>query len=292
MRYRTVALNCAVAVVGCAASNAALAASDAKGVWLNDTGRGAIEIKDCGDKLCGHVVWTRDEGDASRGCGKQIIGDAAAQGGGLWDGGWIYSPDKKRRYDVELKPLSDGTLRVKGYAGTKFFSKTMIWTPAPADLKRCDANNVEAKAAPQAAPETTASIAKQEPAAPVAATKPPVVQPPVEAKALPPATSATQALAATEAAKANEPAPRAPESKSEPKLEPNKDAAANAPAKKPEPRVAQADDEGGDTPNNLGDLVDKLDGQEFGDGYGLKKMGNGDCRVKLPYVNITVPCKK
>lgn len=291
MSYRTFALNCAVAVVGCAASNAALAASDAKGVWLNDTGRGAIEIKDCGGKLCGHVVWTRDEGDASRGCGKQIIGEASPMGDGLWDGGWIYSPDKKRRYDVELKPLSDGTLRVKGYAGTKFFSKTMIWTPAPADLKRCDAANVEAKAAPQAAPETTASIAKPAPAAPGA-----TVQPPAAAKALPPVTSATQALAATEAAKSNEPAPRAPEAKSEPKLEPKKDAAANAPAnlpaKKPEPRVAQADDEGGDTPDNLGDLVDKLDGKEFGDGYGLKKMDNGDCRVKLPHITITVPCKK
>jgi uncharacterized protein (DUF2147 family) len=267
MRYRTLALNCAVAVVGCAASNAALAAADAKGVWLNDTGRGAIEIKDCGDKLCGHVVWTRDEGDASRGCGKQIIGDAAPMGGGLWDGGWIYSPDKKRRYDVELKPLSDGTLRVKGYAGTKLFSKTMIWTPAPADLKRCDAANGEAKAAPQAVPETTASIAKPEPAAPVAATKPPAGQPPVEAKALPPATSATQALAATEAARVQEPQTPATEQK-------------------------QSDEAGEDMPDNLSELVDKLDGQEFGDGYGLKKLGNGDCRVKLPYVNITMPCKK
>ncbi len=56
---------------------------------------------------------------------------------GTWDNGWIYSPEKKKKYDVELKPLSDGNLRVKGYAGTKLFSKTMIWTPAPADLVRC-----------------------------------------------------------------------------------------------------------------------------------------------------------
>ncbi|MFN0219878.1 MAG: DUF2147 domain-containing protein, partial [Hyphomicrobium sp.] len=102
----------------------ALAGADPTGVWLNDTGRGAIEIKPCGDKLCGHVVWVKDETDAKKGCGRQIIGDAKSVGGGRWDNGWIYSPEKKRNYDVELKPMDDGNLRVTGYAGVKFLSKT------------------------------------------------------------------------------------------------------------------------------------------------------------------------
>ena len=142
MRCKPFAVRAVVVTIACAGSSAAWAAPDAKGVWLNDSGRGAIEIKDCGDKLCGHVVWTRDATDASRGCGKQMIGEVAPSSDGVWDGGWVYSPDKKRRYDVELKPLADGTLRVTGYAGTRFFSKTMIWTKAPSDLQRCDVSKV------------------------------------------------------------------------------------------------------------------------------------------------------
>ncbi len=75
-----------------------------------------------------------------------------ARGGNVWDGGWIYNPEKKKTYDVELTPLDENRLRVKGYAGTKFLSKTMIWTRAPAELIRCHAKSEQvAAAAPEAA---------------------------------------------------------------------------------------------------------------------------------------------
>ncbi len=83
------------------ASESASAAPDPTGIWMNDTGRGAVEIKPCGNALCGNVVWVKAATDAS-GCGKQIIGDVAPVGGGRWDNGWIYSPEKGRKYDVEL----------------------------------------------------------------------------------------------------------------------------------------------------------------------------------------------
>jgi uncharacterized protein (DUF2147 family) len=123
----------------------AAASADPTGVWINDTGRGAVEIKPCGAGLCGHVVWVKDQND-SGGCGRQIIGDAAPAGSGTWDNGWIYSPEKKKKYDVELSMNGD-KLKVKGYAGTKLFSKTMIWTRAPADLVRCGTTEASAKPA-------------------------------------------------------------------------------------------------------------------------------------------------
>ena len=30
------------------------------GVWIDHTGRGAVEITDCGGKLCGRIVWVKD----------------------------------------------------------------------------------------------------------------------------------------------------------------------------------------------------------------------------------------
>ncbi len=106
------------------------------GVWLDHTGRGAIEIADCAGKLCGRLVWLQKE-THTKACGTQIIGDVRPIGGGRWDRGWIYDPEKKSRYDVELTPAGD-KMRVTGYLGTKFLSRTMTWTRAPADLKRCD----------------------------------------------------------------------------------------------------------------------------------------------------------
>lgn len=163
----------------------ALAASDPLGVWMNDTGRGAIEIKDCGGKLCGHVIWVKDPAADVKGCGRQIIGDLVSSGGGVWGGddAWIYSPEKKKNYNVEITPLSDGTLKVKGYAGISFLSKTMIWTKAPADLVRCSTQEAATSPAPKAEavpstpaaegakPEQQAQPAPSEQAAPNASEK-------------------------------------------------------------------------------------------------------------------------
>lgn len=188
------------------AAGTAHAAGDPLGVWINDTGRGAVEIKRCGKGLCGHVVWVKDGKDA-KGCGKQIIGNATPAGSGTWDGGWIYSPEKRKTYDVELKPLANGTLRVTGYAGVRFLSKTMIWTRAPADLKRCGQTTIEAKVEPKAPDVKPTSPEATEAKAPVAAVS--------EAKSEPSATSpAPQLPSKPEEAKqataaVSEPAPQA-----------------------------------------------------------------------------------
>jgi uncharacterized protein (DUF2147 family) len=152
-----------VALAAALLATPALAGTDPQGVWMNDTGRGAIEIKPCGSKMCGHVVWVKDTSD-TKGCGRQIIGALVSEGGGVWGGddAWIYSPEKKKNYNVEVTPLKDGTLQVMGYAGMKFLSKTMIWTKAPDNLVRC--NSEQTAAAP--APESTPSDSGKQAAAP------------------------------------------------------------------------------------------------------------------------------
>jgi uncharacterized protein (DUF2147 family) len=68
-----------------------LAASNPTGIWLDHTGRGAVEITDCGGRLCGHIVWLKDAANIST-CGKQVIGGVKPMTGGKWDGGWLYDP--------------------------------------------------------------------------------------------------------------------------------------------------------------------------------------------------------
>jgi Uncharacterized protein conserved in bacteria (DUF2147) len=113
-------------------------ASGPTGVWIDHTGRGAVEITECGGRLCGRIVWLKDTGHKSV-CGTQVIGNAKPVGKDTWDGGWIYDPDQNAKYSVELRIIGVDRLRVMGYMGSKLFSETFIWKRPTADLKRCDA---------------------------------------------------------------------------------------------------------------------------------------------------------
>jgi uncharacterized protein (DUF2147 family) len=132
----------------------AAAASSPIGVWIDQTGRGAVEIIDCGGKLCGKLVWFKDPKYEKDGCNFQIIGNVQPVGGNKWDNGWIVDPDKdpNKKYDVEITPQGDQKLKVMGYAGMKFLSETMIWTRAPADLKKCGEDIAKPSGEPTMAP--------------------------------------------------------------------------------------------------------------------------------------------
>lgn len=141
----------------------------AVGVWIDHTGRGAVEIAPCGAtpaagattqpsataaSLCGRIVWLQNPNDAKgkplidhlnknpakRGapiCGLQIIGDAKPQSDGSWDKGWIYDPDQGSAFDVELRLRNPATLQVKGYLGVKFLSETYVWRRAKEPPPKC-----------------------------------------------------------------------------------------------------------------------------------------------------------
>lgn len=114
------------------------AANEPTGVWFDHTGRGAVEITDCGGALCGRIIWLKDAAD-NKTCGRQVIGNVKAVGAGKWDKGWIYDPEDDARYNVEITPMGGDRLKVMGYMGSKLLSETMTWRRAPADLKRCNA---------------------------------------------------------------------------------------------------------------------------------------------------------
>ena len=134
--------------------------ADIAGVWIDHTGRGAVEIAPCGNggRLCGHIFWLQSVVDErgrpltdhknpdtkKRGkpmCGTQILGELNRVGqtssGGVWGSGWIYNPEDGENFDVEVKLLAPDRLSVMGYAGFKFLSETYTWKRASASVARC-----------------------------------------------------------------------------------------------------------------------------------------------------------
>jgi uncharacterized protein (DUF2147 family) len=227
------------------------AASDPTGIWFDHNGRGAVEIAPCGDGkgLCGYVVHIKDEKNAKR-CGMQILGHVTPNGGG-----WIYSPDRGKKYSVELTRTGESTLRVVGNAGS-LFSKTFTWNRAPDDIARCGettaaapAKVVEAKAQP--AVTTDASRARE------------TVEEPAGTRSRGGANSASLALMGAPKVRKAEVAAAAPAVTKETVQ------AEQAPAKSAPAPVAANDDESfDDAPKR-------------------------NCKFKIPYVGrvISVPCR-
>ena len=87
----------------------ALAADPLEGFWRtakDDNGNtGLIEVKPCGDKLCGTLIKAFDEngkevdGDT---IGRTIISGAVPSGGGKYKGK-VYSPDRDKTYNSRLE---------------------------------------------------------------------------------------------------------------------------------------------------------------------------------------------
>jgi uncharacterized protein (DUF2147 family) len=125
----------AAALVAAAAGLSVAAEEGPLGVWIDHTGRGAVEITKCGDAVCGKVVWVADAKNFE-GCGLEILGDVKPMGDGTYDEGWIYDPDRDAKFSVELVPQGN-KLSVHGYKGIKMLGETFVWTRAPKDLARC-----------------------------------------------------------------------------------------------------------------------------------------------------------
>lgn len=257
-----------------AATTPAFAAGSPTGVWIDDSGRGAIEISSCGKALCGKVVWVKSARDKS-GCGESILGGVRDQGGGRWDGGWIYSPEHGRKFDVELTPVGADKLRVLGYAGIKMFGETHTWKRAPANLERCDGKEIAKDAPPAGSAPTSAAPTNGQPVKQAAVEPAPVAS--VAPTAAPQPEAKSPVDAADPAAAKPKPA-AAPDASSQVKDPGVTDAIAADNKLDGEPDTARTSSGSGS-----GRLsIDKV----------LKKTANGRCKLDLPWAKFTFDCKE
>lgn len=134
------------------------AARPETGVWIDDTGQGAIEVYICQDnanRLCGRIVWLKeplnDQGQPKHDrhnpnpdlqgrpiCGLGILGNLGLMSDGTFDGGWIYDPKVGKSYSASIQLAQPDKLVVTGYLGVKMLGKSFTWTRAPATMTRCE----------------------------------------------------------------------------------------------------------------------------------------------------------
>lgn len=133
------------------------------GVWFDETGKGAVKIEPCGDKLCGRIVWLKDlvndqgevltdknNPDAAQRtrtiCGLPVLGQLQQMPEGGYDGGWVYDPKVGKSYSVAIVLAGPDDLTVTGYKGVKLLGKSFGWTRAKTELPSCAAAAVPGEA--------------------------------------------------------------------------------------------------------------------------------------------------
>ncbi len=128
-----------IATIACVAAPAAAVSSAAavppaivEGQWLTQTRDGVIDVRRCGEAICGFItgmvydgavptdVWHRPQ------CGLNLLIAMRPDGDG-WSGR-ILDPDNGHTYAAHMHLARDGTFKLHGYVGIPLFGATQTWT--------------------------------------------------------------------------------------------------------------------------------------------------------------------
>ena len=125
---------------------------DILGVWNNQEKDAKIEIRKCGEKYCGSIVWMKEpnypEGskEGTPGTprndhhnprpelrstliqGLQIVNDFVYAGENRWVDGTVYDPKNGKTYRGKLTLSSPGQLDLRGFIGIPLFGRTTNWS--------------------------------------------------------------------------------------------------------------------------------------------------------------------
>ena len=134
------------AVTGLTTYSDAAHAKDALGVWLTESKKAHVQIYDCGEKLCGKIIWLKEPNDANGNpkvdkenadeskrsdplMGSNMISGMVRVSSDLWHDGEIYNAEDGKTYSSKMKLKDDKTLNVSGCVF--FFCKDQTWLRVP-----------------------------------------------------------------------------------------------------------------------------------------------------------------
>lgn len=115
------------------------------GVWLNTEKDAKIEIYQCGDKICGKILWLkrqeeegkilRDENNPKENLrNRKLVGLDILKNfeydedDNKWVDGKIYDPKSGKTYSCVMHLKSQSTLLIRGYVGISLLGRTVEWT--------------------------------------------------------------------------------------------------------------------------------------------------------------------
>jgi len=121
------------------------------GQWNSDGGDSRLEFYQCGEKICGKIVWLKvpnyiDSVDGPIGktkvdlknpdpelrnkpiLGLQVMQGLTAKGDKKWGNGICYDPESGKSYKCKMKLTSPKRLEVRGYIGISLIGRNYVLT--------------------------------------------------------------------------------------------------------------------------------------------------------------------
>ncbi|HEY9233599.1 MULTISPECIES: DUF2147 domain-containing protein [Phenylobacterium] len=107
---------------------------DVYGVWRNPKNTVHVEIKPCGARVCGYVVWAnaKAQADAREGgtpnlIGSQLLREFAPDSKGGWKGK-VFVPNRNMTLSGTAKPINASSLVARGCLLPGILCKSQVWT--------------------------------------------------------------------------------------------------------------------------------------------------------------------
>jgi uncharacterized protein (DUF2147 family) len=111
-------------------------------------GRVALQLFDCGDRICGRIVWLVTPRNATGHldfdknnpdpalrkrllCGLTILWNLEPSSAGVWKDGWLYNPDDGKTYRVTAEFRSADVIEARIYVGIPLFGRTKTLLRVP-----------------------------------------------------------------------------------------------------------------------------------------------------------------
>jgi uncharacterized protein (DUF2147 family) len=140
---------CALATVA-----AAQPGSSPEGRWLTEKKNGIVEIFQCGNNLCGRLLWFRIKpGDSNQQgvdlenpdpkqrnrplCGLVFMSGFKPDGPNGWEDGRVYNSDDGNTYHATMTLQPDGRLRLHGYIVVTLIGASEVWTRHTGPVPPC-----------------------------------------------------------------------------------------------------------------------------------------------------------
>ncbi len=122
----------------------AAGAEGLEGTWLTTTGMAIVEVKPCGQQLCGEIVWLRNPKDASGRPLRDGYNEDATQrrrpimglpillgldpvAASQWQG-QVYDPEKGKTFDIRLMHAAADRIEITGCGLMGLVCETHVWT--------------------------------------------------------------------------------------------------------------------------------------------------------------------
>ena len=121
--------------------NSVADSSAVAGRWLTESGNLEIDIRPCGERLCGTVATVVENrlmnnsqqamksADGRSPLGMMILSGFVDTGRGSWKGK-IYNRENGKTYDCLMTLATSDVLEIRGYKFAPIIGKTQVWTRA------------------------------------------------------------------------------------------------------------------------------------------------------------------